>query len=132
MVVVAVVAVGVAVVVAVSVVLVLTRLSYAAVAQVRQAAALNNYARFFTLYKSAPNLSARVMDFSLHDIRLNALATMGKAYVLLTPSMLRAACCGVTLLHCCVALCAGIDRRWTSTLCASAWRSPTLSVVASS
>ena len=49
--------------------------------QVWTACSLGNYHQFFKLYKSAPNLSGRLMDLFVGKERKKALLTMTKAYV---------------------------------------------------
>jgi hypothetical protein len=48
--------------------------------QVMDAATAGNFARFFALYGTAPNMGSYVMDFSVHAMRLKALTAMAKGY----------------------------------------------------
>lgn len=49
---------------------------------VREAVAMNNYHRFFKLYVDAPNMAGYLMDPMVPTMRLRALRTICKAYVL--------------------------------------------------
>jgi len=47
--------------------------------QVAAAVATSNYARFFRLFSTAPNMSGYIMDHFVERERMSALATMSKA-----------------------------------------------------
>ena len=47
--------------------------------QVAAAVATSNYARFFRLFSTAPNMSGYIMDHFVERERMAALATMSKA-----------------------------------------------------
>ena len=49
--------------------------------KVRSAWSLNNYCRFFRLYKEAPKMSSHLMDWFLERERAAALLIMLKSYV---------------------------------------------------
>lgn len=48
---------------------------------VRSAVNTGNHARFFKLYRSAPNMGRSVMDFVLHDLRIAAVTALCKSLV---------------------------------------------------
>lgn len=48
------------------------------------ACTVNNYKMFFKLYKKAPRMSSYLIDLFIPRIRKTAVATMTKAYVLIT------------------------------------------------
>lgn len=52
-----------------------------AVPQVMAAATSGNYARFFRLYTTAPNMGAYVMDYATHAMRIKALTFMARGCV---------------------------------------------------
>ncbi len=45
------------------------------------AATSGNYARFFRLYTTAPNMGAYVMDYATHAMRIKALTFMARGCV---------------------------------------------------
>lgn len=48
--------------------------------QVMAAATSGNYARFFRLYTTAPNMGAYVMDYATHAMRIKALTFMARGF----------------------------------------------------
>ena len=57
--------------------------------ETRAALATSNYYRFFRLYNQAPNMGAYLMDMFVDRERVAALAAMCKAYVYVSPGILK-------------------------------------------